>query len=96
MWDNKIWDYTMNSKNLSSYPLLTGKAPKLGREKVSQFNRQTNISFFPQCLKLKVLTTKTANLPGQVLITTWSQGKCGLRWKMEVIRSICFVFISDT
>ena len=70
MWDNKMWDYPMNSKNLSSYPLLTEKAPKLGRKKICQFTRQINISFFPQCLKLKVLTTKTANLPGQVFITT--------------------------
>ena len=71
MWDNKMWDYTMNSKNLSSYPLLTEKAPKLGRKKISQFTRQINISFSPMFnFKLKVLTTKTANLPGQVLITT--------------------------
>ena len=70
MWDNKMWDYPMNSKNLSSYPLLTEKAPKLGQKKICQFTRQINISFFPQCLKLKVLTTKTANLPGQVFITT--------------------------
>ena len=63
MWDNKMWDYPMNSKNLSSYPLLTEKAPKLGRKKISQFTKQINISLFPQCLKLKILITKTANLP---------------------------------
>ena len=37
----------MNSKNLSSYPLLTEKAPKLGRKKICQFTRQINISFVP-------------------------------------------------
>ena len=94
MWDNKIWDYTMNSKNLSSYPLLTGKAPKLGREKVSQFTRQTNISFFPQCLKLKVLTTKTANLPGQVFITDDMKSvQMWLKMKNEIDKKYLFCFV---
>ena len=79
MWDNKMWDYPMNSKNLSSYSLLTEKAPKLGRKKISQFTRQMNISFVPN-VKTQNFDHKNCKFTrASINYDMKSVQKCGLR-----------------